>query len=75
MTKNLAIKKIQGVSNAQLKKNLIRREELKENPDHVLFDFFKASKSISSEQNVKINYTIFVPKNLLKEISLNFNIL
>jgi hypothetical protein len=74
MTKNLVVKKIQGVSNLHQPKNLKPKEECKENSASLLVEFFKPAKSNFSEGLWKMPYTIFVPTNLLKEISQNFKV-
>ena len=73
MAKNLAVKKIQGVSSSQQKKNLKTKDE-DSRIGCVLYDFFKVNTSTTRDQHSK-PYTISIPSHLLREISLNFKVL
>ena len=72
MAKNLAVKKIQGVSSSQQKKNLKTKDE-DSRIGLVLYDFFKVNTSTTRDQISK-PYTISIPSHLLREISLNFKV-
>ena len=73
MAKNLAVKKIQGVSSTQLKKNQKTKDE-DSMIGCLLYDFFRVNTSTTKDKLQSKPYTISIPPHLLREISLNFKV-